>query len=148
MKYILAAAIFFVSIFTLSSLSFALCVNVSDANLRKGPGTNYEKTWEVFKFMPFKKISAKGNWYKVKDLDGDRHWIFKKLVTGKFECGVVKREKINVRTGPGTKYSLSGLSPALKYDSFRILERKSTWVRVQDEFGDKGWIFRKLLWIQ
>lgn len=130
-----------------SNYSYALCVNVSEANLRSGPGTKHEKTWEVFKYMPFKRLDTKGSWHKVKDVDGDIHWIYKKLVTDKFECAVVKVDKANIRSGPGTGNSESALSPALKYDSFRVIKRQSSWVKVEDEFGDTGWIFRKLLWI-
>lgn len=131
----------------LGNLSYALCVNTSEANLRSGPGTKYEKTWTVFKYMPFKKLEKKGNWYKVEDVDGDRHWIYRKLVTDKFNCAVVKVEKANVRTGPGTPYGKKYAAPSVKYDSYRVLERKGKWVRVRDEFGEEGWIFRKLLWI-
>ena len=130
-----------------SSYSYALCVSVPEANLRSGPGLKNKKTWEVFKYMPFKKVSAKGDWYKVKDVDGDNHWIHKKLVTEKYKCAVVKVDRANVRRGAGLNYSKSALSPALKYDSFRVMSIKSKWVNVKDEFGDKGWIFRKLLWV-
>ncbi len=138
----------FLALFTLTCQSFALCINVSEANLRKGPGTKYEKTWEVFKYMPFKKTTKKGNWYKVSDVDNDTHWIYRKLVTERFKCAVVKVDKANIRSGPGTSYSNNALSPALKYDSFKVLKIKSSWVQVIDEFGDTGWIYRNLLWIQ
>ena len=142
--------IFFLSIvflFVCSQQAAALCVNVPEANLRSGPGTKYEKTWEVFKYMPFKKIKTKGNWYRVQDVDGDKHWIYRKLVTSRFNCAVVKVDKANIRSGPGTSYKNKHFSPLLKYDSFRVLKRKGQWVKVSDEFGQKGWIFRKLLWI-
>lgn len=74
----------FTAIVLLSNSAGALCVTVSEANLRSGPGTNYGKTWEVFKFMPFKRLSKKGNWLKVQDVDGDKHWIYRKLVTDNF----------------------------------------------------------------
>ena len=138
----------FLAFIILSNSVNALCINVPEANLRNGPGTKYEKTWEVFKYMPFSKQSKKGNWYKVKDVDGDVHWIYKKLVTDKFRCAVVKVNKANVRSGPGTGYSKNSLSPALKYDAFKVIKIKSSWVNVVDEFGDKGWISRKLVWIQ
>ncbi len=129
--------------------SYALCVSVSDANLRAGPGTKYDPpTWQVFKYMPFKKVSKKGNWYKVKDVDNDTHWIYSKLITSKYKCAVVKSDKANIRTGPGTKFDKSALSPALKYDSFKVIKNQKKWVKIIDEFGDTGWIFKKLLWIQ
>ncbi|MEF9476212.1 MAG: SH3 domain-containing protein [Candidatus Mariimomonas ferrooxydans] len=131
-----------------SNYADALCVNVSMANLRKGPGTKFEKTWQVFKYMPFKKLKKKGNWYKVQDVDGDMHWIYSKLVTGKIKCASVKVDRANIRNGPGTKFRKNEFSPAIKYDSFKVTKRKKSWVRVIDEFGNSGWIFRKLLWIQ
>lgn len=147
MKKILILLLVLFSLIIFTDLSDALCVNVPEANLRKGPGTKYEKTWEVFKYMPFKKVSKKGNWYKVQDVDGDTHWVYRKLVTDKFRCAVVKVEKANIRTGPGTNYSKNALSPSLKYDAFKVLKIKLPWVKVSDEFGDTGWIARKLLWI-
>lgn len=126
----------------------ALCVNVTEANLRTGPGIKYDKSWEVFKYMPFEKITKKGNWYKVRDVDGDVHWIYKKLVTGSFQCAVVKKDKSNIRSGPGTKYSKKFLSPAIKYDAFKVLKKQKSWVNVIDEFGDTGWIYRNLVWIR
>lgn len=139
-------AVFTVIFFAAGSVN-ALCVNVPEANLRSGPGTKYEKTWEVFKYMPFKRLSKRGNWFKVQDVDGDRHWIYRKLVTGKFNCAVVKVDKANIRSGPGTRYREKHFSPALMYDAFKVLTRKGKWVKIVDEFGEKGWIFRKLLWI-
>jgi SH3-like domain-containing protein len=123
-------------------------VKVQTANLRSGPGTKYEKTWQVFKYMPLKKIGSKGNWYKVRDVDGDVHWIYKKLVTSKYRCAVVKAREANIRKGPGTKYKKTDLSPAIKYDTFKVIKIKGNWVKVVDEFGEVGWIYKKLLWIQ
>jgi len=146
-KYVLFFITILLTLF-FSYNSHALCVNVPEANLRSGPGTKFEKTWEVFKYMPFNKLSKKANWYKIKDVDGDVHWVYTKLVTSKFKCAVVKVDKANVRSGPGEKYSKTSMSPALKYDSFKVIKIQPPWAKVVDEFGDSGWIFRKLLWIQ
>lgn len=147
MKKIFFCGLMLTLLLTLSSYAGALCVKASMANLRKGPGTKYKKTWHVFKYMPFKKLTKKGKWYKVQDVDGDVHWIYSKLVTSKIDCAVVKVDKANVRSGPGKKFEKNALSPAIKYDSFKVIKRKGLWVKVIDEFGDTGWIFRKLLWI-
>ncbi len=147
MKKILFLSMLVFLTIILSNNSYALCVKVPEANLRSGPGTKFEKTWEVFKYMPFKKLASKGNWYKVNDVDGDVHWVYSKLVTSEYNCAVVKVDKANVRKGPGEKYSKIPMSPALKYDSFKVVKMQPPWVKVIDEFGDSGWIFRKLLWI-
>ncbi len=131
-----------------ATFASALCVITEDANLRSGPGTNYDKTWQVFKYMPLKKLGKKGHWYRVKDVDGDEHWVYEKLVTEKFRCAVVKVDKANIRRGPGLKYRKTDFSPVIKYDSFRIIKRRGLWYKVKDEFGQVGWIHKKLIWIQ
>lgn len=148
MNKTLSALLTILIFITIPLVTQAACINSSEANLRKGPGTEHEKTWEVFKYMPFKIMSKKGNWYKVKDVDGDVHWIYNKLITKKYKCAVVKIDKANVRTGPGTGYGQNSFSPAQKYDSFKIVKTKPSWVKVVDEFGDTGWMFKSLLWIQ
>ncbi len=135
-----------VSFFTHNAL--ALCVSAPEANLRSGPGTKYEKLWEVFKYMPLKRLSRKGLWYRVSDVDGDKYWVYGPLITSKFKCAVIKDEKANVRSGPGTKYAQVSISPAMKYYSFKVIKVKGLWVNVTDEYGAKGWIYKPLLWIQ
>lgn len=126
----------------------ALCVSVPEANLRHGPGVHYDKSWEVLKYMPFKKIGQKGGWYKVKDVDGDVHWILGRLTTNAIRCAVVKVDKANVRTGPGTGYANSPLSPVEKYYSFKVVDTKGGWVKVQDEVFNNAWVAKTLLWTQ
>jgi len=126
----------------------AMCVSNKKANLRQGPGTHYEKLWQVFKYMPFKEMKKKGDWYRVKDVDGDIYWIHKKLVTKKYKCAVIKNNKTNLRKGPGTKYDLLSWSPVDKYFSMKVLQIKGQWIRIEDSVGDKGWVSRPLIWIQ
>jgi len=150
MKKIFVALGMILSVLFILKHSNALCVSAQKANLRDGPGTNYEIAWEVYKYMPFSKvgISLSGEWYAVKDVDGDVNWIHKRLLTSRYRCAVVKTGEVNVRTGPGMNYSKSFFSPAKKYYSFRVLKRKGMWVRVKNEQGNIGWIHRNYLWIQ
>ena len=126
----------------------AICVKEKRANLRKGPGLHYQILWEVFQYMPFKKIGQKGAWLRVKDLDEDIYWVFKRMVTRSYKCAVVKQNKTNLRTGPGTKYSKVLWSPVDKYFSIKVLEIKGLWVKVQESEVETGWIYRPLVWIQ
>lgn len=145
---IIAPVVLFCSIFPLSGTASALCIKVPEANLRQGPGIRYEKSWEVFKYMPFKKIGQRSNWYRVKDVDGDTHWVYRKLVTSSIRCAVVKVDKANVRSGPGTKHAKAPLSPVERYYAFKVVGSKGDWVHVQDEMHNEGWIAKWLLWIQ
>jgi SH3-like domain-containing protein len=128
--------------------ALALCVSSPYANLRGGPGTNYEKTWEVLKYTPLKLLRKKGKWYRVKDLEGDVHWVYRPLVTSKYKCAMIKDEKANIRKGPGTNYAQVEESPGKQYYSYKVVRIKGDWVKVTDEFGTNGWIFKRLLWIQ
>lgn len=147
MNSVLLAVIF--SLLT-AGYANALCVNAQKANLRSGPGTNYGIAWEIYKYMPVAKVgvSLSGEWYAVSDVDGDVNWIYKRLLTDKYKCAVVDMDEVNVRTGPGTNYSKSPLSPAKKYYSFKVLKRKGQWIKVKDEWGNTGWIHRNFLWIK
>ena len=148
MRRIMTALMALAIIIAFSTSSSALCIKATEANLRSGPGTKYEKLWEVFQYMPFTKIEKRGDWYKVKDFTGDVYWVFGQLVTEGYKCAVVKGEKANIRVGAGTHFKKNDMSPALQYYSFKVLEIKGEWVKVKDEYNDEGWIYKPLLWIQ
>lgn len=138
----------FVATFLASTLAQALCVKSSRANLRSGPSTKNQITWEVYKYMPFIQLKKQGDWVRVKDFEGDIHWIYRKLVTSDFQCAVVKVDKANLRTGPGTNYKKpSDLPVAEKYMTFKYLTKKGNWAQVLDSYNDKYWVFRKLIWV-
>ncbi len=126
----------------------ALCIKERRANLRKGPGLNYDKLWEVFRYMPFKQLGKKGEWIRVQDLDGDIYWVHRRLTTKSFKCAVIKRDKINLRRGPGTHYKKIKGIPGEKYFSMKVLKIKDNWVQVIDAWGDKAWVYRPLVWIK
>lgn len=126
----------------------ALCISNKTANLRQGPGTHYEKLWQVFKYMPLKELKRKGQWYRVQDVDRDIYWVHKKLITKKYKCAVIKQNQTNLRNGPGTNHKQLSWSPVDKYFSLKVLEIKGQWVLVEDSAGDKGWVHRPLVWIR
>ena len=126
----------------------ALCIKEKRANLRKGPGLNYEKLWEVFKYMPFSQLGKKGEWVRIKDLDGDVYWVHNRLTTKSYKCAVIKQNKTNLREGPGTKFKRVKWGPVDKYFSMKVLKIKKNWVRVVDAVGDKAWVYRPLVWIK
>jgi hypothetical protein len=45
-------------------------------------------------------------------------------------------------------YAQTPWSAAPQYYSFRVMRRKGAWVKVKDEWGQTGWIYRSLLWMQ
>lgn len=88
-------------------------------------------------------LSRKGKWFKVKDFENDRGWVYGPL-TSRTPHLIVKKNKINIRNGPGKQYRIVGKA---EYGTvFRTLKRGKGWVKVKHENGIVGWVYRKLLW--
>ncbi len=139
----------FIALFLIISLpntalaSERLAVSVPDANIRSGPGTNYDVIWKVNKYYPIKVIKKVGSWIRFVDFEGDEGWIYSSLVR-KIPSVITVREDCNIRSGPGTNYSIA--FKAEKGVAFKILSRKGSWIHVQHADGDKGWIYKTLVW--
>lgn len=131
-----------------ASQSFAICVNEDKANLRQGPGAHYKKLWEVYQYMPFKKLKKQGDWFRMEDVDGDIYWAHEKLMTDKYKCAVIKEDETNLRAGPGTKFPKAKGSPVPKYYVMKVLKIENNWIYGVDAVGDKAWIYFPLVWIK
>ena len=120
-----------------------LAVSVSTANIRSGPGTNYDIIWKVGKYYPIKVIKEAGSWFRFVDFEGDEGWIKNTLVR-KIPAVITIKENVNIRSGPGTKYSVA--FQAEKGVAFKIIKKKGNWIHVQHADGDRGWIYKSLVW--
>lgn len=130
-----------------SATADAICVQKDRANLRQGPGTHYKKLWEVYQYMPFKKLKSQGDWFRMEDVDGDIYWAHKKLMTDDFKCAVIKKDDTNLRIGPGTNFPKVNGSPAPKFYVMKVLKIENNWVYGMDAIGDKVWVYQPLVWI-
>jgi len=118
-------------------------VKVKIANVRSGPGKKFNKVGKVPENYPYRVISRKGRWLKVRDFEGFEDWIYGPL-TDKKPAAAVKVKRANVRQGPGTNHPI--VLTADKGVAFRILAKKGDWVKVRTDEGDQGWVSRNLLW--
>jgi SH3-like domain-containing protein len=128
-----------------ASAAFARMVSISGdkVNLRSGPGTNYPIVWELGKGYPLRVVESRGGWHRVIDFENDGGWISGKLVSRRPHL-VVKKNRINIRSGPSTKYKVIGQA---NYGVvFRTLERKGSWVKIRHDNGTTGWVQRNLVW--
>lgn len=133
----------FISLSNAASAAQRLTVSVPDANIRSGPGTNYDIIWKVNKYYPIKVTKKVGAWYRFVDFEGDEGWIYSSLVR-KIPAVITTQENCNIRSGPGTGYSVA--FKAEKGVAFKILNRKGSWIHVQHADGDTGWIYKTLVW--
>lgn len=60
----------------------AVIVKETEANIRKGPGTNYETIWQAVAGVPFRCLKRNGHWLHVLDVDDETGWIYDILVWG------------------------------------------------------------------
>ena len=120
-----------------------MSIKVKIANIRSAPNINTEIVWQVTKYHPFEIIKKKGNWYKIKDFEGDNGWVYKSLL-GRTATVITAVENCNVRSGPGIKNQI--LFIVDREVPLKVLKRQGRWLRIAHEDGDKGWIHSSLVW--
>jgi len=120
-----------------------LTVGVSVANIRSGPGENYDILWSVEKYHPLNVFQKSGQWYHVRDFEGDEGWIHKPLLQN-ISSVITTKENCNIRSGPDTNFEIS--FTVEKGVPFKVLKREGSWIYIQHADGDKGWIYESLVW--
>jgi SH3-like domain-containing protein len=140
----LLMAVLFIVIFSSVAAAQRFAVSSSKANIRSGPGTGYDILWEVEKYHPVEVLKKKGAWRYFRDFEGDEGWIHEKLLQKDISAVITKKDKCNVRGGPGTKNAI--MFSAEKGIPFKVLGQKGNWIKVLHADGDKGWIHSSLIW--
>ena len=120
-----------------------MSVKVGLANVRTKPNAKSEVAWQVTKYHPFLVLKKKGDWYECKDFEGDRGWLFKKLLV-KTATVITIKENCNIRSGPSSKKSI--LFIVDREVPLKVLKRDGRWIKVEHEDGDQGWIHASLVW--
>lgn len=144
--------IFTIALFSMFVLSPAYAkmgsISGDKVQLRSGPGTKYSSKWEYGDGFPLKILTRNGNWVKVKDFENDSGWVFKKYLSSKphmiVKVNKGKKKKINIRSGPGTKFKIVG--KAYYGVVFETIRQKKGWAEIKHESGLTGWVKRSLLW--
>lgn len=129
--------------FSATALAERLAVSASEANIRSGPGTNYNVMWKVERYFPLLIIDKSGKWYQFKDFQDDKGWVHKSLVS-KIPTVITKKDNCNIRSGPGTNHSI--LFTVEEGIPFKILKREGSWIHIEHSDGDQGWIHKALVW--
>lgn len=130
-------------IFSSTASAKRLSVGADKANVRSGPGTGHQILWSVGKYYPVDTVKESGEWLQVRDFEGDMGWIHGSLLQ-ETPAVIVKGDIVNVREGPGTDFKV--LFQAEQGVSFKLLERKEKWLKVQHADGEVGWLHQSLAW--
>lgn len=126
-----------------AALAERLAVKGSVANIRSGPGTNYDVIWQAEKNYPLEVIQTQGDWILFKDYENDKGWISKGL-TVKTQSVIVKNQTANVRSGASTNHPI--VFKAQKGTPFQVLKKDGQWYQVKHADGDTGWISSTVVW--
>jgi SH3-like domain-containing protein len=128
---------------TESAAGERLAVSASVANIRSGPGTTHDVLWQVQKYYPIQVLKKLGAWYNFRDFEGDEGWIHESL-TNKVPTVITIKDNCNVRSGPGTKHEV--LFTVDKGIPFRVIGQEGSWLQIEHADGDRGWIYKSLVW--
>jgi SH3-like domain-containing protein len=139
----LLSGLLLISLTASAALAERLSVAVPIANIRSGPGGNYELLWKVEKYHPLEIVKKSGSWYQFKDFEGDGGWISAPLLA-KVPAVITKADNCNIRSGPGTQYDVVFVVD--RGIPFKVLDRKEKWLQIQHADGDEGWIHDNLVW--
>lgn len=151
--FVLALTLFLGVLFWLPQMSAAAgetaIVATDVLNVRSGPGTDYGIITKVGLNEKFPVLDKSGDWYKVQLAYGGSGWVAGWLVsvetpwlpkspqdTGK--VAVINGSYVNVRSGPGTGYSI--VAQAGYGERYSLLEASGDWYRIRLNNGSEGWI--------
>jgi len=140
--------LFFLIIDPTNLIAETLSVKSQKINLRSGPGENYSVKCVYSNGFPLKVLEKNGDWVQVTDFENEVGWVSRGLLVTTPHAIVVvnqgKNKRINVRSGPGTKFNIVG--QAYYGVVFRVLDKKGPWRKIRHQSGLSGWIQQDLLW--
>ena len=129
------------------------CTNTIKTALRKGPGPQFEKLWDITLFSPVKVKEYQNQWVKIEDSEGVLAWIPKSDITDKYFCGSIKLEKVPINHLNKNKKVLKNKKTtergfAFFDQNFRILKFRKGKVAALSPLGNQVLVPRKSLWVQ
>ena len=121
-----------------------MAVKSEVANVRSDPGREGDILWKMERYYPVIVIEARATWFRFKDFDGHQGWVHNSLLD-KTPTVIVRVRLANIRTGPSTEFDVA--FEAEKGTPFKVLgKNKEGWIQIQHSDGDKGWVFKSLVW--
>ena len=118
-------------------------VSVNEAKIRSGAGNNFDVIWKSEKYFPFAVVKRTGEWYQVKDFQGDEGWVHQSQVANTPSV-ITTKDKTPLRSEPKpeakTLFTVGAGIP------FKVVKRNNKWILVEHADGDKGWIQESTVW--
>lgn len=123
---------------------FAL-IKANKANVRSGPGTNYNiKFTYKAKGIPVKVIGKYDNWNEIEDFEGETGWISSSLISRKRNIIVKSKSNyINLYIAANDRSRI-----LLKLENkviAKLLGCKEQWCKIEVS-NKKGWVKKTEIW--
>ena len=114
-------------------------IDSGEANLRAGPGKDYQILWVYQrKGLPVEIIQEFDTWRRIRDRDGTVGWVQQNLLSGKRTGLIIDQQRI-LRREPGSDDAVARLQPGVVA---RIEEcRSDDWCQLEVQ-GYRGWLTR------
>lgn len=116
-------------------------VRVERANVRGAPKEEGELLWRVWKYMPLEVRAYKGDWLRVRDLDGDEGWMHRDALD-ETPTVMVRFKEANLREKPGGKVAWV----LERGYALRVFGVRGNWLEVSDLSEASGWIHKSAVW--
>lgn len=120
-----------------------MSVSAEQANIRSGPGGDFEVVWAVGRYYPLEVLDREGNWVRVGDYENEEGWIYKSLLS-KAPAVVIVTRKANIRSGPGMEHAVAWVAD--KECSLKVLDMRGEWYQVSAGEEPLGWLHKDVTW--
>jgi SH3-like domain-containing protein len=118
-------------------------VSVNEAKIRSGAGNNFDVIWKSEKYFPFKVLKKTGEWYQIRDFQGDEGWVHQSQVANTPSV-ITTKDKTPLRSEPKPEAkTLFTVGPGIP---FKVIKHSNKWILVEHADGDKGWIQESAVW--
>ncbi|MEO7910130.1 MAG: SH3 domain-containing protein [Roseiflexaceae bacterium] len=139
----------------------AATIVADSANVRGGPGTNYDKVDALPAGTPLQVLAQIDGWYQARTNHNRIIWIAAELLNldsavadflpvatniptpPPAKIGLATAEGLNLRDGPGTSYI--GMTKLKSGSQLDLLARYGDWFQVQTPAGQAGWVLGQYL---
>ncbi|MBX2893370.1 MAG: SH3 domain-containing protein [Saprospiraceae bacterium] len=113
-------------------------VTAQSLNIRTGPGTQFSRVGATSLGAILRIYRVQNGWYKI--AKNREEWVAGNFVTDVQMAEVANADRLNVRSGPGTSFSIVGTY--LRGEVVFIFEQKGTWAKIG---LDERWVSRNFL---
>lgn len=110
------------------------------ANVRAGDNLNFEVLYKLKKHDPVKIVNKRYSWFEIMLPKKASMYIKNDYVDLEPEkaVGVVNASRVNLRAGPGLRYS--ALGQVSEPETLDVISEKDDWYEIERPKGTTGWI--------